>query len=135
MSNILHKLTFGNAVILTAEEALSVLAVRGEWSVVAQRVAAYMSETRGFNFGEVLRFDSIGLAPTDFPTHKKTGEPNYSGITAAARSVGLLVKRTTDDRRAFYVPQNREEVIERVRAQRAKAAAKAKAKAAAKAKK
>jgi hypothetical protein len=132
MSSILARLTFGEAVILTADEAMLIIAQRGEWSVLAQRVADYIAQQRGsLTSGEAVRFDSLGLTQDAFPRTKE-GTANYSGIIAASRAVGLQVKRTVDDGRAFYVPRNPDALIESVKVQRTKAAAKAKAKAAAK---
>lgn len=134
--SVLSKLNLSNLTIVSPLEALSIIAARGEWSALCQAVAAHLETVEA---GSVVRFDSIGLSAEDFERTtatdtKAVGDIDYSGIAAAARGYGLLVKRLTDDSRGFYVPRNRAEIIEKVAASKAKAAAKAKAKAAAKAK-
>src|SRR5262245_32513037 len=133
MSAILSKLNLSNLTILSPDAALAILATRGEWSEVARQVAAILTT---HDAGSVVRFDSVGLSPDDFKRTTatetaKVGDIDYSGITAACRTYGILVKRLTDDSRGFYMPHNREDILARVKASKAKAAAKAKAKAAA----
>lgn len=134
MSALLHKLNLQNATILDPIAAAAILASRGEWSTLAKTVAAFVRNSNGGNWpvvGTAVTFESLGLAVSDFPVYESgtmKGKPNYSGITMATRAFGLNVRRTVDDFRAFYVPVDPEAMIEKVAAQRAKAAANAKAK-------
>jgi hypothetical protein len=129
VSSILSKVNLSGLTVVSPADALSMLASRGEWAQLAQAVA---SQLHGSTPGSVVRFDSIGLTPDDFKRTTKTatrkiGEVDYSGITSASRGFGLLVKRLVDESRGFYVPQNADEIIAKVKQQRKTAAAKAKA--------
>lgn len=128
--SILSKVTFAGWNVYSPEDALSLLATRGEWSELARLVAQRLDGTTP---GSLVRFDAIGLHPDDFKRttaskSRKVGEIDYSGITAAARSKGILVKRLVDESRGFYMPHNSAELIEKAKVQRQKAAAKSKSK-------
>jgi len=128
--SVLAKLNLATLTVVSPLEALSIIAARGEWSALCQAVAAHLETVEA---GSVVRFDSIGLSADDFKRTTATdtkaiGDVDYSGIAAAARGYGLLVKRLTDESRGFYVPRDREAIIAKVAASKAKAAAKAKAK-------
>lgn len=127
MSALLSKLNLTNAQVLDPVAAAAILASRGEWSDLARTVASFIKNGNGGSWpvvGTAVSFESLGLTVEDFPM--KDEKPNYSGITMAARGFGLNVRRTVDDFRAFYVPENPEAMIAKVRDQRARAAAKAK---------
>lgn len=111
------------AEILTPEEALAVLASRGQWADIAQAIARLLD---GASVGSVVRMAEVGLVPSDFTN--KAGEVTYAGLAGACKSRGVMLKRLTDETRGFYVPANSAELIEKAKATRAAAAAKAKAK-------
>jgi hypothetical protein len=129
--SVLSALNLTNARILTPDEAIHEIAQRGEWMAVATAVARLMADRE---VGSAVRFDSLGLTANLFVRTKatktqKVGDIDYSAITNAARTVGLLVRPTVDDDRAFVMPADQDAMIAKAKATRAAAAAKAKAKA------
>lgn len=124
--SILSKVNLAGLQVVSPDEALSMLAARGEWSALASAVFAQLE---GTEVGSLVRFDSIGLEPADFArttatASRKVGEIDYSGITSAARVFGLQVKRLVDESRGFYLPRNHAEIAAKVAAQRKAAAVK-----------
>ena len=134
MSAMLSKLNLASAVVLDPLAAAAILATRGEWSELAQRVASFVRQSHDGTWpvvGTAVTFASLGLSPEDFPTMKNGKNetvPDFRGITLAARAYGLNVRRTVDDFRAFYVPADPEALIAKVADQRKRAAAKSAAK-------
>lgn len=139
MSALLAKLNLTNARILTPQEALAVIAARGEWTALAQAVANHLRNTNEGTLAPLsaLTFDELNLTVDDFRRKtasgtKKVGDIDYSGIRMASRKFGLNVKPTVDGFATFQVFADPEKMIAECKAQAVKQAARAKKAAAAK---
>lgn len=143
MSALLAKLNLAGATLYSPADALAFLASGGQWGALAQAVSRHIrSQSAGAwpTDGTTVKFTDIGLTAADFTrttatATKKVGEIDYSGITMAARSHGLKVRRNTDGTRSFVVPADPQAMIDKCKAQAKKSAAAQAAKKSAAAKK